>query len=155
MSHKRRNFLINPRFQLTFALFMGSWIIGLSIVFGLTLNEAFSVIADQAIRDPQGPEVAQILAAKNELFRNLYLFEAGFVLLIFVLGIFLSHRVAGPIYKLNQYLLEAAKTGRLKPGLKFRSGDHFHELADSYNAMVAAVEGARKEGGSSGGRAKS
>jgi methyl-accepting chemotaxis protein len=140
MRHKRRNFLVNPRFQLRFAFFISSWVIGLSLMFPMLLNEAFSIITELVIRDPRGPEVAQVLAAKQDLFRNLYLFESAFVLVVFFLGVFLSHRIAGPLYKLDQYMREAAKTGNLKPMLRFRSGDHFLELAESYNEMVAAVQ---------------
>ena len=140
MRQKRRNFLVNPRFQLRFAFFISSWVIGLSLVFPMLLNEAFSIMMELVIRDPRGPEVAQVLAAKQDLLRNLYLFESGFVLVVFLLGVFLSHRIAGPIHKLDQYFREAAKTGHLKPMLRFRSGDHFLEIAESYNAMVAAVQ---------------
>jgi methyl-accepting chemotaxis protein len=140
MRHKRRNFLVNPRFQLRFALFITTWVIGLSLMFPMLLNEAFSIITELVMRDPRGPEVAQVLAAKRDLFRNLYLLESAFVLVVFFLSVFLSHRIAGPIFKLDQYLREAAKTGHLKPMLKFRSGDHFLELAESYNEMVAAVQ---------------
>jgi len=140
MRQKRRNFLVNPRFQLRFAFFISSWVIGLSLMFPLLLNEAFSIITELVIRDPRGPEVAQVLAAKQDLFRNLYLFESAFVVVVFFLGIFMSHRIAGPLYKLDQYLREAARTGHLKPMLRFRSGDNFLELAESYNEMVSAVQ---------------
>ena len=141
MRYKRRNFLVNPRFQLRFAFFISSWVIGLSMMFPLMLNEAFSIIAKLLIQDPHGPEVEQILSAKQDILRYLLISEAVFVLVVFLLGIFLAHRIAGPLYKLNQYFREAARTGRLKPGLKFRTGDHFQELAEGYNAMVAAVQG--------------
>ncbi len=144
MRHKRRNFLVNPRFQLRFAFFISSWVIGLSLMFPLMLDEALTVIIELVIRDPRGPEVAQILAAKKDLFRNLYIFELIFVLVVFFLGIFLSHRIAGPLYKLDQYFREAARTGRLRSGLRFRSGDHFLELAENYNRMVDSVQ---KDGG--------
>lgn len=140
MKHKRRNFLINPRFQFRFAFVMASWVIGLSLAFPLVLSEALTAITDLLVRDPRGPEVAQILAAKQEILRALVIFEVLSVLVIFVLGVFLSHRIAGPLYKLNMYLRESARTGRLKPNLQFRSGDNFQELAQSYNEMVAAVQ---------------
>ncbi|MBU6374701.1 MAG: hypothetical protein KGQ59_01780 [Bdellovibrionales bacterium] len=143
MKHKRRNFLINPRFQFRFAFVMCSWVIGLSLAFPLVLTEAFNVITDLRISDPRGPEVEQVLRAQKDMMRALLAFEVGFVLVIFVLAVFLSHRIAGPLYKLNMYLREAARTGKLKPHLQFRSGDHFQELAESYNAMVAAVQNER------------
>jgi len=145
MKHKRRNFLINPSFQLRFALYISSWMMGLSLMFLLILDEAFTMISDLLIRDPRGPEVAQVLAAKHELFRSLYFIEAGFVLLVFVLSVFVSHRIAGPLYKLNRYMRDGAKNGRLLGDLHFRSGDHFRELAESYNAMASAVNSGSKK----------
>lgn len=142
MRQQRRNFLVNPRFQLRFAFFMSSLVVGLSLMFLLLINEAFRVITSLLIRDPQGPDVEKVLQAKHELLTTLYLSEGLFVVALFVLAIFLSHRIAGPLYKLNQTFLDAARTGKLKANLQFRSTDHFQELAENYNAMVTAVQGA-------------
>ncbi len=113
---------------------------GLSLMFILLLNEAFTIITNLLIRDPQGPEVEKLLQAKSELLKMLYLAEGTFVVLLFLVAVFLSHRIAGPLYKLNQVFLEAARTGKMKSPIRFRSSDHFQELAESYNAMVAAVQ---------------
>jgi hypothetical protein len=57
--------------------------------------------------------------------------------LLVIGGIFLSHRVAGPLYRLQIFLHQMAesKNQHLKE-LHFRKSDFFPELADAYNLVV-------------------
>ncbi len=50
----------------------------------------------------------------------------------------MSHRVAGPLYKLTQFF-QLAKQGDLHTELYFREKDHFKEIADEYNQMITAI----------------
>lgn len=59
-----------------------------------------------------------------------------FLLPVFVLDtIKMSHRFAGPIYRLRQVILEIAQ-GDPPPRLKFRDFDFWQGLADDFNRMV-------------------
>lgn len=59
-----------------------------------------------------------------------------FLLPVFVLDtIKLSHRFAGPIYRLRQVILEISQ-GNPPPRLKFRDFDFWKGLADDFNRMV-------------------
>ena len=138
-TYKRRNYLINPKFQIRFAFYISTWILALSSIFPLLLNQTFTLLADQVTSLPGGPEIQQIMEAKKQLLVGLITIEAVFFCVVAALSIFVSHRIAGPIYKLNEYLKEGARTGELKPDLHFRADDHFKEVAENYNAMVAAV----------------
>ena len=51
-------------------------------------------------------------------------------------GILLSHKVAGPLYRLKRHMLDVAY-GKTLRETGFRSGDFFHELADSFNKVIA------------------
>lgn len=139
MSFKRRRFIINPRFQFRFAFYICTWVLAVSSVFPLLLNQVFSLLAEQLVAMPGGPEMEQILGTRRELLIGVYLLEGLFLVTVFGLSIFLSHRIAGPLYKLNEFFKEGARTGALKPDLHFRKTDHFQELAESYNAMVESV----------------
>lgn len=139
MNFKRRRFIINPKFQFRFAFYICTWILALSAIFPLLLDQSFSLLAEHVVSLPGGPDIQQVLVAKRQLLLWVYVLEVAFAGAVFALSIFLSHRIAGPLYKLNEYFKEAAATGRLKPDLKFREHDHFKELAESYNAMVTAV----------------
>ncbi len=65
-----------------------------------------------------------------------FLLVMVFLLPVFVLDtIKLSHRFAGPIYRLRQVILEIAQ-GDPPPRLKFRDFDFWQGLADDFNRMV-------------------
>jgi hypothetical protein len=136
---QRRRFLINPRFQFRFAFYLCTWVLAVVAIFPVLLNQIFTILTQQMITSPSGPEVAYVLEARSELMSGLYQLVAVFLVAITGISIFISHRIAGPLYKLNEYFKEAARTGVMKPDLRFRSTDHFRELAENYNAMVEAV----------------
>ncbi|MFN7684184.1 MAG: hypothetical protein ACK5QT_02095 [Oligoflexia bacterium] len=136
---QRKRFLINPKFQFRFAFYLCTWVLALSAIFPFLLSQTFMLLAEQLVSNPSGPEVDYVIQVRNELLRSLYLVEGLFILVVAGISVFISHRIAGPIYKLNQCLREAARTGELNPNLKFRSTDHFQELADSYNALARAI----------------
>ena len=65
-----------------------------------------------------------------------FLLVMVFLLPVFVLDtIQLSHRFAGPIYRLRQVILEIAQ-GDPPPRLKFRDFDFWQGLAEDFNRMV-------------------
>lgn len=49
-----------------------------------------------------------------------------------------SHRIAGPVYALEQALEKLGK-GDLTQALSFRKKDHFHETGDLFNQTVAGL----------------
>ena len=67
------------------------------------------------------------------------LWQVGFTGLVFILCIFLTHRVAGPLYKLESYLKKFTE-GEPIEHLKFRKGDHFHEIAEEYNKAMGSLQ---------------
>jgi nitrogen fixation/metabolism regulation signal transduction histidine kinase len=84
------------------------------------------------------------------------------VILIGMLGIYFTHKVAGPIYKMTQ-LLRQVGDGRLTFTGKLRKGDELQDFFATFLKMVAqlrdrqakevaeledAIEGARKVGAS-------
>jgi len=139
LNFKRRNFFINPPFQLRFAFYMSTWCLALSAIFPVLLNQTFMMLAEQLVSNPNGPEVSLVMDVRREILTGIFILEAVVLVALVGISIFISHRIAGPVYKLNLYLKEAAATGQLKGDLKFRSTDHFQEIATNYNAMVEAV----------------
>jgi hypothetical protein len=51
----------------------------------------------------------------------------------------LSHRFAGPVYRLGMALDELAAGRTVRP-LRFRDGDFWHDPADKYNAVAARLD---------------
>jgi len=67
--------------------------------------------------------------SRMSLLILLAVLEVAFVGIVFVLSIFMSHKIAGPLYKLQNYLRDIREGGEIKT-LFFREGDHFHEIAN-------------------------
>lgn len=63
------------------------------------------------------------------------------ILVIFaVVGMFLSHRVAGPLYRVERVAEELSK-GNLDVSVQFRKSDELRHLADSLNKMINGIRG--------------
>lgn len=69
----------------------------------------------------------------------LALWHIGITSLVFIVSIFFSHKIAGPIYKTRKYL-ELVKQGAFPGRLFFRHGDYFPELAEDFNSAMESVQ---------------
>jgi methyl-accepting chemotaxis protein len=61
-----------------------------------------------------------------------------FVLFVGLAGIAVTHRVAGPIYKMRRQIAEVAE-GRLQPGGRLRRGDELVGFFEDFEQMVARL----------------
>jgi nitrogen fixation/metabolism regulation signal transduction histidine kinase len=87
----------------------------------------------------------KILAQQATLVRQqhamLYELVGGLAVMVFllgVLGILITHRVAGPIYKMK-LLLRQVTDGKLKVGARLRKGDELQEFFDVFAQMVESL----------------
>jgi sensor histidine kinase YesM len=135
MFHRRSIFLINKGFQLRFAFYVCSWLIALCLAYPLLIFNLFDYFMRYLVLDPLGPAVATLEKTRVELLWLLALMQIVILSLTFLISIFMSHRIAGPLYKLRQFLAKA-KDGDLSQVLSFRKGDYFQELAKDYNELV-------------------
>ncbi|MCK4941329.1 HAMP domain-containing protein, partial [candidate division WOR-3 bacterium] len=55
-----------------------------------------------------------------------------------IIVIFISHRIAGPLYRLKMFM-EKVENGDYSVKLNFRSNDAIHDVADSFNRMVQGI----------------
>jgi methyl-accepting chemotaxis protein len=76
--------------------------------------------------------VVQVL---HEVNKNLIPWIMVLIALILSFGIFLTHRVAGPIYRFEQTIKNAME-GNLNTRIKLRWADEFKLLASSINDML-------------------
>jgi nitrogen fixation/metabolism regulation signal transduction histidine kinase len=72
------------------------------------------------------------------VFLLLVFLQLAVMSVMFLVSIFLSHRIAGPIYKLSKSM-ELARDGKLEGPIYFRKNDHFKEVADLFNSMMARL----------------
>lgn len=79
---------------------------------------------------PQGRLVEMLKGINVVLIRNLVLVSP----FIFLLGILFSHRIAGPLYRIEKTLYEIGR-GDLTLKIKLRDGDELSDLAGIVNEM--------------------
>lgn len=101
----------------------------------MLISSLFDFFLKYASMDPNGPTVSALTRTRQELLSVLVLLQLVFLLVTLLISVFLSHRIAGPIYKLKMFLGKA-KEGDLRSRLQFRKADHFVEVATLYNEMT-------------------
>jgi hypothetical protein len=138
MTNKRKVFLINPPFQLAFM----AWMVGISFaviaVFyganwyffekfweqGVALGLPADHVFFEFLRDQRREMFWIFMATSSVVFAT-----------VCSIGLILSHRVAGPLYRLKKHILMVAD-GETTDDVKFRKGDHFLEVASAYNLQM-------------------
>lgn len=143
MDYSRRQarvrWLVDPEFQLSF--------LGYSIGVAFTMIAVFYIsqrwvvaklleyLASSDLSSPQAAlHLVQQLSSRSELF----FLSVALAVVIFhlVVGLYLSNRVVGPIFRLRAHLIRVHRGETLEP-LEFRRTDYFSDLADIYNAHLA------------------
>lgn len=142
-ANKRSIYLINPKFQIRFCLFVAFVVFISSIIYPFTIYEVIDSFIDYLSANSPGT-ISQIKKNRQELITILVAWQIGFTLLIFVACIFISHKIAGPIYKLKKHLA-LLRDGQPHGKLFFRKGDYFHDLADETNATFDMIEERQKK----------
>ena len=137
--YKRRVFLINPRFQ----LFMLGYNIVISLVaIGVIWFANSHFFSDfyqkgEMLGLPKDHVFFQFIQMQqsdmNEWFMIVCLAMVG---IMAVSGLLISHKVAGPLYRMRNHMRDVA-TGKTSGDLNFRKGDFFQELPPLYNAQKA------------------
>lgn len=127
-NRKIKNVLLNPAFQLKLL----SYFIGLFLLSSITLYSTsylfFKRLNDKALQVgiPEGHVFFKFLENQKADLDQLYLLLSGVNLLLLLgTGLLISHRLAGPIHKLKNYLREMNKDSGT---FKLREKDFFKEL---------------------------
>ena len=135
--YKRRQFLINKQFQLKFTLqlmmagIIGSAAIATIIYWWWRRNNEFMEMV--GMLDPEFNE------ANTMVIASLVGFVAFLALCLFIWGILLTHRVAGPMYVFSRYLGELAggKWPNVRP---LRKRDEFKDVFNRLNELIASIQ---------------
>jgi hypothetical protein len=122
---RRRTRIVDRQFQLGLAVRL---LLVLTILFAVGLLLAFApsyyVLATTNDLKSLEPAAAEFLVLNKRLLPAALLSLAG----IFLYAIFFSHRIAGPLYRVNA-ILRALIEDRDPPIVKFRDDDYFQPTA--------------------------
>ncbi len=134
----RSNILINPRFQLSIINYVALLFIFVIAVFYI-LNIVFYYLLKQ-----KGVDAGLLASSEYFLFLNKVakLITISFVfvsfislIVIYYFGLRLSHRIAGPIYKIDMKLDEMIETNTFQE-IKLRNDDYFQDTAKKINDLL-------------------
>ena len=110
-----------------------------SLIYPLTIFDLYDkVIAMQPLSQ------AELETNRNYLLALLFVIQFAFLGIVFVVSIFLSHKIAGPMYKLKNHLQGLREGAEIKP-VFFRDGDNFHEIAEEVNLLMDHLSSQREE----------
>jgi hypothetical protein len=140
-----RNYLINRDLQLRFTVIIVaiSAVLtgGLGWVVMSKAHEASRVVEVRAM-DPTDEMAQQLVAqfAHNDRVLTLVLFAFGLVLCLVLsaYGIVLTHKVAGPLFKVTLYL-DKIKNGKLGQVYNLRKGDELVEFFEHFKGAHDAL----------------
>lgn len=131
--YKRSVFLINPAFQLRFSLIVCSVIVISTLIYPVIIYDFFQLITASV------PNLSSnVLSAQQDLVFYLIIIQVVITLLVFILFIFATHKIAGPMYKLKNHLAAIREGGEITP-LHFRNGDYFHDVAEEVSLFLETV----------------
>lgn len=130
---KRKQYLVAKKFQLKYVglilLLMFSTAILCSYVVYYT--SMISLGEKLASVYPQGRLVSIVKAVNFRIMLSVLLVTP----LVAVIGIFLSHKIAGPIFRMEKFMANMA-AGDLSSKIILRQGDELISLADGINKLV-------------------
>jgi len=130
----RLNKLIQPGLQLRLTgSFLGLSLLALLFQLALLAN----TLAHLADRMPNDKELL-LQASSGALIRAFALSVAVVLPATFVVGALVTHRVAGPVYRLCQHLRAVREDATHEP-CQLRKGDQLQDLCTEVNATVEAL----------------
>jgi methyl-accepting chemotaxis protein len=128
----RKKYFIDKRLQTKFILFTIVLLLVYTLLFVVILFVPYVVpLSFDYPLDEQTEAARMVLSLHTSIWPAL----AIVMLILGVSSIFVSHKVAGPIYRLKRSLAEVAG-GNINLTLKFRKRDELHDLADSVNLVI-------------------
>jgi len=139
LNFERKIYLINPKFQIKFALLVTILLLGVTLIYPYTIYQIIENISLQF-----GKKITGLHEKRDDIMTTLFFWQIGYSLIVFSVCIFFSHKIAGPLYRLNIYLKKISELGVLED-LKLRNGDYFKELESSYNQAVSTIRESRKK----------
>ena len=148
---KIRNLLLNKRFQIRYTMI----IVGVTVLISLGLGWKLygfmvenrklsgleSVGLSNAEQDPEfDAEMQREIARKDKNFLLWLALGLGtLVIALGLLGIVITHKVAGPVFVVSRFTRHISN-GRWNAIRPFRKGDEFQFLYDDFQHMVTALK---------------
>jgi methyl-accepting chemotaxis protein len=139
---ERRNYLINPKFQWSMVgIFIGISLI-INIIYFISMSYSFNEFQaiGRELKLPPDGQFFKFINHQEGQFTKVFLWTSGISSVILVIfGVLLSHKIAGPIYRISEDLKSMIKDGKLKT-VQFRKGDFFIEMTEIFNSFISSIK---------------
>jgi len=134
---RRRRYLVSKKFQLRFAGMIILFMFLVALFSSLIIYYQIWMLLGEKLANvyPQGRLAGILRTANFNLFLRLLLVTP----FVFALAIVLSHRIAGPIYRI-QKTLDDVLSGDYSKRLYLRKTDELKDVAESINKMIEILE---------------
>jgi len=154
--HRRRirNYLLDSKLQLRYAtamvLLSSLLTAGLGYIWYRQMRETSMTVEVKALAsmDVDGQEIQQLRqemkSQDNLRLMALVGFGLLFAMVLMGYGIVLTHKIAGPLFKVGKYMTEV-KEGRIGPVYNLRKGDQLQEFFEVYKEMHIALRHREEE----------
>jgi len=131
---KRRIFLIKRGLQFRYMGVIFTAMLLVAMIVGWTVY--FSIWKDLSDPTKKHEELVEIFLHGNDVLMSRM---TVIMVMICFLSVFVSHKIAGPVYRLE----ESAKiiaSGDFSKRIKLRYGDELQDLADAFNTMTESLD---------------
>lgn len=125
----RKQFMVKKGFQLRFLTAILVPMVLIALVTGLSI---YSAVMQTLVNQFHGENLALI---KYAIGTRLFIRSLLLIFAIAVISVFISHRIAGPVYKFER-IIEALTAGEKVDEIKLRKRDEFFELARAINNLI-------------------
>ncbi len=143
IKNKRTQWLINKNFQLRFSLYSLAPMMIAVLLFWISVEIFFykMILLGQKYNLPAGHGYYQLISAqKSELHLIIIITTIILSVVFFIWSIFISHRIAGPFFKMKRYLDNAKSLEEVTQGeLFFRKKDFFQEIPEAFNQFIKRI----------------
>ena len=133
---KRKHYFIAPAFQLRYIRTVLLIVFGVGVLSAYTVYYQSMILFGEKLANvyPQGRLVSIVKSINMQILLSLLLITPLMVLI----GMFLSHRIAGPIYRMEKFLTGVSQ-GDLTTHLTLRPKDELKPLAEGINTVVDSL----------------
>jgi signal transduction histidine kinase len=138
MPRLRLNYFVKKNLQTKYLLFVLFAMIVPTVICGAALYYTIWQAVAKEIALPESIAESLLPALHNVNVTLLIAIPIIFTLML-ILSVFTSHKIAGPIYRLEKELAEIAK-GDYSRRIKLRANDDLHEIADGINKLLDGIQ---------------
>ena len=139
---RRTKYIINPKFQyfmLAFSVLQSCITVGIFYALNVHFFNRFKILGLEA-HIPQNHIYFQFLNEQQDYYGKAVLVVFFLISIVLIASVtLLSHRIAGPLYRLTKHMQETSSYNDLKD-VHFRKNDFFPEIANNFNQMLYRIK---------------